>query len=91
MKQAALSLPYREMLWTNGAMLALLAGLYGIGRLAGNFGLLLAFLLGAVLFALLELALCLRAWLRGHLQVAIIYGALCLVVAAVDWWLIEQL
>ncbi|MET4074299.1 hypothetical protein ABIB44_001543 [Hymenobacter sp. UYCo722] len=47
------------MLLTNGTMLGLLAVLYGSGRLSGNFVLLFAFLLVAVLFASLELALCL--------------------------------
>ena len=91
MNQPPRPFPFREVLLTNGSMLTLLAVLYSIGRLSGNLGLLIAFLLGAGLFALLELGLCLRAVLTGQRYLAMVYGALFLVVANLDWWLWKQL
>lgn len=90
MKLPLLSIPYREVLWTNGAVLAILGVLYGSGWLFNSFGLLLAFLLVAVLVAFLELALCLYALFIGQFRVALVYGALFVLVAKLDWWLLEQ-
>jgi hypothetical protein len=90
MKLLPFSIAYREVVWTNGTMLAILGGLFGSARLFDSYGLLLVFLLVAMLFALLELALCLRALFTGHFYLCLIYGALFIMVAKVDWWLLEQ-
>ncbi|PJJ58954.1 hypothetical protein CLV45_0366 [Hymenobacter chitinivorans DSM 11115] len=84
------SILYGEVLLTNGVMLAILGILYGSGWLFESLGLLLVFLLVAVLFAFLELALCLRALLTGQFLVARIYGTLFVLIATLDWWLLEQ-
>jgi hypothetical protein len=90
MKPPLPSIPYGEVLLTNGTMLGILAVLYGSGQLLKSFGLILVFLLVAVLFAFLELALCLRALFTGRLPMALIYGVLFILVAKLDWWLLEQ-
>ncbi len=82
--------PYREVLLTNGTMLVLLGTLYSSGFLSRSFGLLLISLLVALLCALVELILCARALFTGRLHLAITYGILFLIIAKVDWWLVEQ-
>lgn len=90
MKPPLLSIPYGEVLLTNCVMLAILGILYGSGRLFDSLGLLLVFVLVVVLVAILELALYLRALFTGQLSVALVYGILFVLVAKLDWWLLEQ-
>jgi hypothetical protein len=90
MKLPLFSIPCSEALWTNGGMLAILGVLYGSGWLFESLGLLLVFLLVAVLVAFLELVLGLLALFKGQFSAALIYGVMFVLLAKLDWWLLEQ-
>lgn len=82
--------PYHEVLQFNGIMLILLSVLYTSGLLLNSFSLLLVFLLVALLWGATELLLVVHALVTGQMRLALVYGVLTLVIAKLDWWLLEE-
>jgi hypothetical protein len=80
--------PYRELLLTNGAMLAILCASFSVCLLVHN---LEAFFWTALGCCLLEMLFFLRALVIGQLRLAVGYALLTIVVACLDWWALRVL
>lgn len=89
MKLSPFLTPYREALWTNGVLLAVLVALLTSSVLVKSFYLLFLFSLAAGLGSVLELVLCVRALVTGHIRLALVYGTLCGAVAKVVLFVAE--
>ncbi|MDF7815218.1 hypothetical protein [Hymenobacter sp. YC55] len=90
MQFSSLVSPYQEALHFNGIMLVLVGALYSSGLLLGSFSLLLVFLFVALLWGVAQLLLGVHALVTGQVRLALLYGALTLAIARLDWWLLEE-
>jgi hypothetical protein len=80
---------YRELLVTNGVMLALLSVPLGLCLLVQSMAAALLFLLLSLGCCFVELVLFLRALVTGHFRLALGYGFLLLAAATFEWNLLE--
>lgn len=82
--------PYEEALRTNGLVLAVLVAVWGSGCVLRSMALLWTFMVLTLAWGVLELVLCAKALLTGRFRLALVYGCLFVLVAKLDWWLLEQ-